>query len=315
MLVVRIEVIDIEILKLAPAFKDYLWGGRRLIENYGMNYGGKILAEAWMLSAHKDGASTITNGEFAGKSFREYLAAEGYNADKFPILIKFIDAQDNLSLQVHPSDDYAKKFENQLGKSEFWYILDAAPNAYIYHGLNRVVTKSEFVERVNSGTLEEILQKVPARKGDCLFIPAGTIHSVGKGILLVEIQQNSNVSYRIYDYNRRGADGKRRDLHIDKALDVANLKPFDDDKKNYPHLVTCDYFTVDKINLDGKIISRLEGTVTKEKFLSVLILDGRGKIFCGNETLTYAKGDSFFIPANGGDWAIEGIVDALITTN
>ena len=316
------EGIAIEILKLAPAFKNYIWGGRRLIENYNVNYKGKILAEAWMLSAHNDGASIITNGIYAGKNLREYLAAEGLKVlgtncrtKDFPILIKFIDAQDNLSVQVHPSDEYAQKFENQLGKSEFWYILDAAPNAFIYRGLNRVVTKSEFVERVNSGTLEEILQKIFVRKGDCFFIPAGTIHSVGKGILLAEIQQNSNVSYRIYDYNRRGADGKFRELHVDKALDVANLKPFVDDKKNYPHLVTCDYFTVDKINLDGKFTSRLEGKVTAESFLSVLILDGRGKIFVGNKTLTYAKGDSFFIPADAGDWAIEEIVDALITTN
>ena len=316
------EVIDIEILKLAPAFKNYLWGGRHLIENYGMNYGGKILAEAWMLSAHHDGASIITNGKYSGKSFREYLDAEGLKVcgtncrtKNFPILTKFIDAQDNLSLQVHPSDDYARKFENQLGKSEFWYIIDAAPDAFIYRGLNRVVTKSEFVERVKSATLEEILQKIPVRKGDSFFIPAGTIHSVGKGILLAEIQQNSNLSYRIYDYNRRGADGKLRELHIDKALDVANLKPFGDDKKNYPHLATCDYFTVDKINLDGKIISRLEGKVTAESFLSVLILDGHGKIFVDNETLAFAKGDSFFIPSNSGDWAIEGIVDALITAN
>ena len=224
-----------------------------------------------MLSAHQDGASIITNGNYAGKSFREYLAAEGlnvcgtnYHTKNFPVLTKFIDAQDNLSVQVHPSDDYAQKFENQLGKSEFWYILDSAPDAFIYRGLNRVVTKSEFVERVNSATLEEILQKVPAHKGDCFFIPAGTIHSVGKGILLAEIQQNSNVSYRIYDYNRRGADGKMRELHLDKALDVANLKPFVDAKNYYPHIVTCDYFTVDKINLDGKFTSRLEGKVTAE---------------------------------------------------
>ena len=291
------EGIAIKILKLAPACKNYLWGGRRLIENYNINYTGKILAEAWMLSAHQDGASIITNGIYAGKNFREYLAAEGLKVlgtncrmKDFPILIKFIDAQDNLSVQVHPSDDYAQKFENQFGKSEF-------------------------VERVNSGTLEEILQKIFVHKGDCFFIPAGTIHSVGKGILLAEIQQNSNVSYRIYDYNRRGADGKFRELHVDKALDVANLKPFVDDKKNYPHLVTCDYFTVDKINLDGKIFTRLEGKVTAESFMSILILDGRGKIFVGNKTLTYAKGDSFFIPADAGDWAIEGIVDALITTN
>lgn len=267
-----------------------------------------------MLAAHKDGSSVITNGKYAGKSFREYLAAEGYNADEFPILIKFIDAQDNLSVQVHPSDDYAHKFEGQLGKNEFWYILDATPNAFIYRGLNRNVTKEEFVKRIAENTLEEILQKVPAQKGNCFFIPAGTIHSVGKGILLAEVQQNSNVSYRIYDYDRIGADGKRRALHVEKALDVADLKPFDDKAENYPHIARCKYFTVDKINLDGKISARLEGTVTAESFLSVLILDGQGKISVDDETLTYTKGDSFFIPANSGKWTLEGIADALLTT-
>ena len=308
------EVIKIAIFKLAPACKDYLWGGHRLVEDYKINYDGKILAEAWMLSAHKDGASIIMNGNYTGKTFREYLESEGYDADKFPILIKFIDAQDILSVQVHPSNDYAQKFENQLGKHEMWYILDAAPKSFIYRGLNRHVTKEEFLKHVNENTLPEILQKVPARKGDCFFIPAGTIHSVGKGILLVEIQQNSNVSYRIYDYDRRGADGKKRDLHVDKALDVADLKPFDFAAEHYPHIAACDYFTVDKINLDGKISARLEGKVTAESFLSVLILDGRGKISVDGETLNYTKGDSFFIPANSGKWTLEGTADAILTT-
>ena len=268
-----------------------------MIEDYGINFDEKILAEAWMLAAHKDGSSIIANGKYAGKTFREYLGHKD-----FPILIKFLDVQDNLSVQVHPSDDYAQKFEGQLGKHEFWYILDAAPDAFIYRGLNRNVTKEEFVARIKENTLEEILQKVPVKKGDSFFIPAGTIHSTGKGILLAEVQRNSNVTYRIYDY------GRKRELHIDKALDVADLKPFDNGSENYPHLVACEYFTVDKINLDGKITSRIEGNVMAESFLSVLILDGYGKIAVEGETLTYKKGDSFFIPANSGHWAIEGIV-------
>ena len=307
-------------MRLAPACKNYLWGGRKLIDEYGIKYDGKILAEAWTLSAHKDGVSTLLNGTYAGKSFREYLDVEGAKVlgencrrfKDFPILIKLIDAQDNLSVQVHPSDEYAQKFENQLGKHEMWFILDAAPNSFIYHGLNRAVTKDELAERIKKGTLLEILRKVPVQRGDCFFIPAGTIHSIGKGILLAEIQQNSNVSYRIYDYGRIGADGNARTLHIDKAVDVANLTPIEE-KKIYRHLVTCDYFTVDKITLDGKIISQLEGTVTAESFLSVLILDGCGKISVADEVLNYKRGNSFFIPANSGKWKIEGTADALIT--
>lgn len=307
-------------MRLAPACKNYLWGGRKLIDEYGIKYDGKILAEAWTLSAHKDGASNIVNGTYAGKNFREYLDIEGAKVlgencrrfKDFPILIKLIDAQDNLSVQVHPSDEYAQKFESQLGKHEMWFILDAAPNSFIYHGLNRAVTKDELAERIKKGTLLEILRKVPVQRGDCFFIPAGTIHSIGKGILLAEIQQNSNVSYRIYDYGRIGADGKARTLHIDKAVDVANLTPIED-KKNYRHLVTCDYFTVDKITLDGKIISQLEGTVTAESFLSILILDGQGKISSGDEVLSYKRGDTFFIPADFGKWTLEGTADALLT--
>ena len=314
------EGVDIKILKLAPACKNYLWGGRKLIDDYGINYDGKILAEAWTLSAHKDGASTITNGKYTGKTFRDYLNAEGLKVlgehcrrfKDFPILTKLIDAQDNLSIQVHPSDDYALKYEGQLGKHEMWFILDAAPNSFIYYGLNRAVTKDELAERIKSGTLLEILRKVPVQRGDCYFIPAGTIHSVGKGILLAEIQENSNVSYRIYDYDRIGVDGKTRELHVDKAVDVASLTPVED-KKNYPHLATCDYFTVDKIYLDGKIITRLEGTVTAESFLSILILDGQGKIFSGDEVLSYKRGDTFFIPADSGKWTLEGTADALLT--
>lgn len=307
-------------MKLSPACKDYLWGGRRLIEDYGIHYEGKILAEAWVLSAHKDGASIIINGKYAGKSFRDYLDIEGLKVlgkncqfNEFPILVKLIDAQDNLSVQVHPADEYAQKFEGQLGKHEMWYIIDATPDAFIYRGLNRAVTKEEFAERIKNETLTDILQKIYVKQGDCFFIPAGTVHSTGKGILMAEIQQSSNVSYRIYDYGRVGADGKKRALHIDKALDVANLSAVELNEKKYPHLAACDYFTVDKINLDGKITSRLEGTVNAESFLSILILNGHGKISANNETLNYAKGDSFFLPADLGKWEFEGVAEALLT--
>ena len=238
---------------------------------------------------------------------------ENCTIDEFPVLIKLIDAQDNLSVQVHPSDEYAQKFEGQLGKHEMWYIIDAAPDSFLYRGLNRPVSKEEFAERIENETLTEILQKIYVKKGDRFFIPSGTIHSIGNGILLAEVQQSSNVSYRIYDYGRVGADGRKRDLHIKKALDVADLSAADIAEKNYPHLAACDYFTVDKFNLDGKITSRLAGTVTEKSFLSVLILDGRGIISAGIETLNYKKGDSFFLPAGSGKWQIEGVADILLT--
>ena len=310
------------ILKLKPACKDYLWGGHRLAEEYGVEYDGEILAEAWELSAHPDGPSIITNGKFSGKTLREYLDAEGLEVlgthcrrfREFPILAKFIDAKDNLSIQVHPSNAYALQNEGQYGKTEMWYILDAEPDAFLYYGFKKEISKEEFSERIKENNLLEVLNAVPVKKGDVLYIQSGTLHAIGKGILLAEIQQNSNVTYRIYDYGRVGADGKKRDLHIEKALDVTNRIPIVKSGENYPHVADCDYFTVDKLNLDGKLTYRTQGTVDEKSFLSILILDGKGSISCKGEKLEYKKGDSFFLAANSGDWQIEGTCDALLTT-
>ncbi len=310
------------ILKLKPACKNYLWGGHRLVEEYGVEYDGEVLAEAWELSAHPDGASIIANGDFADKTLREYLDAEGLEVlgkncrrfREFPILAKFIDAKDNLSIQVHPSNAYALQNEGQYGKTEMWYVLDAEPGAFLYYGFKQEISKEEFKQRIHDNTLLEVLNAVPVKKGDVLFIESGTLHAIGKGILVAEIQQNSNVTYRIYDYGRVGSDGKKRDLHIEKALAVTNRIPIVASAESYPHVADCDYFTVDKINLDGKLIYRTQGNVGEESFLSILILDGKGTISNKGEKLSYKKGDSFFLPANSGDWQIEGSCDALLTT-
>ena len=310
------------ILKLKPACKDYLWGGHRLAEEYGVEYDGEILAEAWELSAHPDGASIITNGKYSGKSLREFLDAEGLEIlgthcrrfREFPILAKFIDAKDNLSIQVHPSNAYALKNEGQYGKTEMWYVLDAEPGAFLYYGFKHEISKEEFKRRIEENTLLEVLNAVPVKKGDVLFIESGTLHAIGAGILLAEIQQNSNVTYRIYDYGRVGADGKKRDLHIEKALAVTNRIPIIKSAENYPHVADCDYFTVDKLNLDGKLTYRMQGNVGEESFLSILILDGAGTISNKGEKISYKKGDSFLLTANAGDWQIEGSCDALLTT-
>ncbi len=310
------------VLKLKPACKDYLWGGHRLAEEYGVDFDGPVLAEAWELSCHPDGPSVIINGKYAGKTLTEYLEVEGLEVlgthcrrfREFPILTKFIDAKDSLSVQVHPSNAYALRNEGQYGKTEMWYVLDAEPGAFLYYGFSREISKEEFAERIKNNTLLEVLNAVPVKKGDVLFIESGTLHAIGKGILIAEIQQNSNVTYRIYDYGRVGADGKLRDLHIEKALDVTNRIPLVKSGENYPHVADCDYFTVDKLNLDGKLTYRTQGTVDETSFLSILILDGTGTIFCKGEKVDYKKGDSIFLPANSGDWQIEGTCDALLTT-
>lgn len=308
--------------KLKPSYKDYIWGGHRLVEEYGKEYNGDILAESWELSCHPDGPSTIVNGEHAGETLSQYIEEAGKDVlgnhcrrfKDFPILIKFIDARDNLSIQVHPDNRYALKHEGQYGKTEMWYVVDAGKEAFLYYGFQKEISKEEFARRIEEDTLLEVLNAVAVHKGDVLFIESGTIHAIGKDILIAEIQQNSNVTYRVYDYGRVGKDGKKRDLHIEKALAVTNRVPIIRDNSSYPHVADCDYFTVDKLNLDGRFMKRMEGNVSDASFASILILDGEGTITSGGETLAYKKGESFFLPAGSGAYQVEGSCDALITT-
>ena len=195
------------ILKLKPSCKDYLWGGHRLADEYGVEYDGDVLAEAWELSCHPDGPSYIVNGSYAGKTLQEYIDGEGKEVlgtncrrfRDFPILTKFIDAKDNLSIQVHPDNRYALKNEGQYGKTEMWYIIDCEPDSYLYYGFSKEISREEFAHRIADDTLLEVVRKVPVKKGDVFFIPSGTLHAIGPGILLAEVQQSSNVTYRIDD--------------------------------------------------------------------------------------------------------------------
>lgn len=310
------------LFKLAPSFKDYIWGGHRLVEEYHKAYEGKILAESWELSCHPDGLSTIVNGVNAGKTLEEYIQENGKQVlgshcqrfSQFPILIKFIDAKENLSIQVHPNNQYALEHEHQYGKTEMWYVMDCGEGAYLYYGFRREISKEEFRQRIQEDTLLEVLNPVPVQKGDVLFIEAGTIHAIGKDIVIAEIQQNSNVTYRVYDYGRVGKDGKKRDLHIEKALAVTNCIPIVRGKTCNPHIASCDYFTVDKLNLDGEVMSRMIGRIGEESFAGLLIMEGEGRIACGSEILPYQKGDSFFLPAGSGEYEIIGTCQALVTT-
>lgn len=300
------------ILKLKPACKDYVWGGRRLIDEFGFKTGNSICAEAWTLSCHPDGASTLESGEtlpdYIKRNGKEILGTNCRLFRDFPVLIKLIDAKDNLSVQVHPSDSYAIANEGQRGKSEMWYVLDSDENAVLYCGFNKEISRDEFVARIKDNSLIEVLNAVPAKRGEIIFIPAGTIHALGKGVMLAEIQENSNVTYRVYDY------GRNRPLHIAKALDVTSLSPLRQSGENYPHVAVSDYFVVDKLDLDGEILSEADGFVDERSFLSVQILGGNGIISSGGENLNYRKGDSFFLTAGAGKWKISGICDALLTT-
>ena len=304
------------ILKLKPSCKDYLWGGQRLRDEFGVESESDIIAEAWILACHPDGQSFVENG----KTLAEYIEEKGQGIlgtncqrfNHFPILIKLIDAKNNLSIQVHPSDDYALKNEGQYGKTEVWYVMRADEGSFLYYGFNREVSKEEFARRIKDNTLLEVLNAVPVKKGDTFIIEPGTLHAIGKGILLAEVQQNSNVTYRIYDYGRIGKDGKPRELHIEKALDVTERR-VPNPPAAYPHIAANEYFTVDKISLDGKFLNRAEGVVSEESFLSVLILEGTGVITSSGKIMPVKKGDSLFLTANSGHWSIEGKCDALLT--
>ena len=303
------------ILKLKPACKDYIWGGRRLIDEYNKPYEGERLAETWEMSCHPDGPSVIVNGEHTGKTLAEYVTEQGKGVlgsncqifQDFPIMIKFIDAKDNLSIQVHPNNIYALEHEHQYGKTEVWYVLDAGENAFLYYGFKHEISKEEFAQRIADNTLLEVLNAVPVHKGDVFYIPAGTIHAICRDIVIAEIQQSSNVTYRVYDYGRVGADGKPRQLHVEQAVKVTKLAPPKDDYNFGGHLVRSPYFTVDQV--DGGYA----GDCDDESFTSVLVVDGAGIICCGDEKLEVAKGDSLFLPADSGKFALEGSVKALIT--
>lgn len=308
--------------QLIPACKDYIWGGQRLKTDFGIQSGLNPLSEAWVLSCHPDGPSVLADGPDRGMTLRAWLDKAGKEAlgtaceafEDFPMLIKLIDAKKDLSIQVHPSDAYALEHEGQYGKTEMWVVLDAEPGASLYYGFDREVSLEEFSSRVSDGTLTEVLRKVPVKPGDVFFIPSGTLHAIGAGLVIAEIQQNSNVTYRVYDYGRKGPDGKERDLHIEKALQVTNRIPILKRKSFEPHIVSCEYFTVDKIVLDGQFVKRIFGETDRTSFASLLVLEGEGEVRAAEERVAFRKGDSVLITADTGAYELEGNFEALLTT-
>lgn len=288
-------------LLLKPVIKDYLWGGTRLKTEFGYKTDKEIAAEGWLLSTHKDGTNIVLNGDFAGKTLDEVLKIWGFK-DKFPILIKLIDAKNKLSVQVHPDNNYALMNEGEYGKTEMWYIVDCKPGAELIYGFKREISKDEFKTRIENNTLDEVMNYVPVKKGDVFFIEAGTLHAIGEGILIAEIQQNSNTTYRVSDYGRLGADGKPRELHIKKALDVTETRPAtvpygnvgeakDCSFGKIRHLATCEYFDVTYFDLRGE-----KAFYSETDFISLLIIDGKITLKSDDEIITANKGDSVLIP-------------------
>ncbi len=308
-----------KIEKLTPAFKEYLWGGTKLRDVYRKPCDFDKVAESWELSTHPAGESRIFGGEFDGMTLNEYFKAHpevlGENVrrfDNFPVLIKLIDAKSPLSIQVHPSDEYALEHEHEYGKTEMWYIVDCDPGASLYFGVNRAITPEEFRKRIEDNTVEEVLNRAQVHPGDVFFIEAGTLHAIGAGILICEIQQNSNCTYRVYDYGRLGADGKPRELHIEKALAVSKLTPAEgagavpEEKAisggSAARLGQCKYFTTDRYTVDSEICLDVGGC----SFMSLTAVKGSGQIIGPENTVEFAAGDTVFIPADTGAVTVKG---------
>ena len=366
--------------KIHPACKQYLWGGEKLIREYGISSPNTPLAEAWVLSAHSDGDSRISfsEGELCsegkessvgesfseeessseGESFAEYLKCHpeavgslGKAFPFFPTLIKLIDAKKALSIQVHPDDSFALSREGQYGKTEMWIVLEREEGAFLYFGFQKDYTEEEIRRAIEEENFPSLLCKVMVEPGDVFFIPAGTVHAIGAGILLAEVQQNSNLTYRVYDYGRKDAQGKTRELHVEKALEVMNRKQLSAYRQEafkkqgkkpagknvyLEQIGSCEYFTVDRLFLEENAF--YSGKLTEESFLSLLVLEGEGVLTAetkhakenhpdgspeykeetysskGQKSKCFAKkGESYFLPAEEGQWSLKGTGKFLLT--
>jgi mannose-1-phosphate guanylyltransferase/mannose-6-phosphate isomerase len=309
-------------VKLLPAFKDYLWGGTKLRDLYGKQCDYDVIAESWELSAHPAGNSIIASGRHRGLSFSKYLDTVGKEVlgwkcapmQKFPLLIKFIDAKQNLSVQVHPNDDYALENENEYGKNEMWYVIDSEPGAGLYVGFSRDVSNEEVEKRVADNTILDVLNFYPTNPGDVFFIPAGTVHAIGKGNLICEIQQSSNSTYRLYDYDRRDRFGNPRELHLRKALDVLNFQKyeptdFDVVQEKGRKKICCKYFEATILSVDGEEII----TVEDDSFHAVVCIDGEAKVSVNEKEEKLQAGESIFVSAADTSITITGKSSLVIT--
>ena len=299
-----------EIIKIVAETKDYLWGGNKL-RKYGKVSDKDKIAESWELSYHKDGPSKTEDGKLLSQVLTPSdLGKNVTDFQDFPVLVKLIDSADFLSVQVHPSDDYALKNEGQFGKTEMWYIVDAEDGAGIYLGLKEDTDKQVFKKAIDDGTVTDLLNFYQVKKGDWFFIESGTIHAIGKGVTVCEIQQNSNLTYRVYDFKRVGADGKERPLHVDKALTVADFSAFSprrlDVKMGNKRLIGASkYFSAYYLAVDGEDFF----AVDDKSFTALTCISGSGEI----EGKKLSAGDTYFAPASYGDVKVKGKFECVLT--
>ena len=318
------ETSDRSPMKLRPHISETVWGGNRLTESYNIDPQGRAnAAEAWMLSAHPKGCSTVETGPFAGQTLARLFAARPdlfgsrcAGKDSFPIIVKLIDAKEDLSLQVHPREGDPNLKSGEAGKTECWFILEAPPGAKLYMGLHEAITRAQFAAAIENKTIMGYVQDFEVEEGDFFFIPAGTLHAIGKGVLLAEVQQCSDTTYRVYDYNRL-QNGRPRALHIEQAQAVTDLLPYEPPRQKWglfgtKKLCECGYFTVEE--RDARF--GFSDEAGEESFVHLLILEAGGdaELEWGGMEMEVAKGDSILIPAGAGKFSVDGDVRVLVTS-
>jgi mannose-6-phosphate isomerase len=311
-------------LHFKPEFKERVWGGRAL-EKFGFDVPAGVIGEGWMIADHPNGVSHVTNGELAGKGLDEIRGIVGEDwfgskgggsgSERFPLLIKLLDCNDDLSIQVHPNDHYEKLPKGELGKTEMWYVLDAKPDAKIIYGLKPGVDRAEMAKAIEEGRIMDTLQEVSVKAGDAFYIPAGTVHALCAGVVVAEIQQNSDTTYRLYDYNRPGLDGKPRELHIEDSLNVtayegSGAARMDTDGAKpgeWLTLAASPYFKTDK----GIVQGQWTLSTSSDSFVIVIVCEGSGSISWESGLVDARAGDCFLLPANLGTYTLDGSMTVL----
>ena len=325
-MVLRNGVLLMDIWRIKPTYQDYVWGGTKLKERYNAITDKDKVAEVWALSCHPDGPNTIMNGEFAGMilqdvlSDKKYWGNNGQRFERFPIITKLLDAKLDLSIQVHPDDELGWELEKEYGKTEAWYVLEADETTALYFGMAKDMTKEEFRAAIENNTLLDCLNKLPVKRGDVLFVEAGTIHALCIGAVIVEVQQNSNTTYRIYDHNRIGNDGKLRELHIEKSILASNLNKFTPNLNpaGEPTIINgatvtliaeCKYFIEELYQIEKEATIDID----EDSFRHILAIKDGGVIITDDETYDFVQGDSFFVPAQKGTITVKGNCELIIS--
>ncbi|ENZ5625315.1 mannose-6-phosphate isomerase, class I [Enterococcus hirae] len=299
---------------LKPVFQEKIWGGSRLRSVFGFDIPNDKIGEDWAISAHPHGVSVVENGEYQGQKLDElwqnHKKLFGNPTEPvFPLLIKILDAEDELSVQVHPDDAYGMKHEGELGKTECWYIIDAEPGAEIIYG-HHAKTREELAEMIQEGRWDDLLKKVPVKKGDFFYVPSGTIHAIGKGIMILETQQSSDTTYRVYDYDRKDANGNTRELHIQQSIDVTTVPAITPQiqmkevRKGNSSIVT--YLETEFFNVYEWDIKGITSFKKQAPYTLATVIDGAGELVVNEKIYPLTKGASFILPNDVTEWTVQG---------